>query len=934
MVSSKIIKVSLIVIFLGIFVFIHPAFTATEWNGPEIEIKTTAKESVSFSAVWRAGGMAKWEFLGEEPLDEDSEDEHLIFRATPKVDYFYGDETGEEKIILFTPIEDNLIRRIIWTGQSLTGTIPEKLEELKDFYRLNLSNNQLEGEIPTRIEDFTDLKRLYLDRNLFSGEIPEEIGELENLEVLSLSNNDFEGTIPLAIGKLEKLEKLYLHNNNFSEFENLTEQDAEELTVLKNLEFLTLKNNELQKIPREIIHFEDLYSLTLKNNQLAEIFEIFEEEEDEYEMKMNKLEYLDLSDNLLGCEGYELPHQLGDIEGLKELKSYHNYREWHPRRISIDLRYNCLSFIPESIGTLSALDSLRLDNNSLEGFTFLDENEEKQKSTQSQECKEAIPTTIKNLEDKDNKLKFTLLSLYNNRLTGTIPKEIGELEELVTLRLHNNKLEGNIPNELLDLNKLTTLNIENNQLDFASSEDEDDEEVFEDANAKQLQWFFAGRNEIESIPNNLELPSIRFAYLEENELEELPEDFGRIFGGVSELTLYKNKLEELPDSFENVGTRGMVNIGSGGNLYYLDLGSNLFEEFPKEITELTNLRYLNLARQTTPDFENDQFQGKMEKELPEEITGLAKLRVFLIQNNLLTALPEPEESGEDWENMSKLVYFYVQNNQVENLPEKMGKLKSLERLYLNNNQIETEIPNELTQSESLERIYLQFNNLTGKLPENSDWQNLERFLADENTLSGGVHSDFVENLKSIKFFSVFKNNLDEEISDKISSMTSLSWWDMALNELQGSLPAEIEDLQHLEVLDFNNNEIESVPDEINNARSLVCLYGFENQIEEFATSIEDLINLRNFDFHENSITTEFPDGTEDLRKLVYFSFGENGGLEGTVQWEDWETNLPEDMLFLNNNQLEGKVTSGMRQQIGGMTAFNIRDNHFEGSFSD
>jgi Leucine-rich repeat (LRR) protein len=44
------------------------------------------------------------------------------------------------------------------------------------------------------------------------------------------------------------------------------------------------------------------------------------------------------------------------------------------------------------------------------------------------------------------------LSLYNNQLTGEIPKEIGNLTNLLYLSLYNNQLTGEIPKEVKDLN--------------------------------------------------------------------------------------------------------------------------------------------------------------------------------------------------------------------------------------------------------------------------------------------------------------------------------------------------------------------------------------------------------------------------------------------------------------------------------------------------
>ena len=52
--------------------------------------------------------------------------------------------------------------------------------------------------------------------------------------------------------------------------------------------------------------------------------------------------------------------------------------------------------------------------------------------------------------------RVTSLSMFDNRLTGTIPAELGKLTKLEWLQLSDNRLSGAIPTEL---SKLTNLRI-------------------------------------------------------------------------------------------------------------------------------------------------------------------------------------------------------------------------------------------------------------------------------------------------------------------------------------------------------------------------------------------------------------------------------------------------------------------------------------------
>ena len=70
----------------------------------------------------------------------------------------------------------------------------------------------------------------------------------------------------------------------------------------------------------------------------------------------------------------------------------------------------------------------------------------------------SIPKELGNLSN------LTSLQLYSNTLTGSIPKELGNLSNLRDLYLNNNQLTGSIPKELSNLSNLRDLYLNNNQL--------------------------------------------------------------------------------------------------------------------------------------------------------------------------------------------------------------------------------------------------------------------------------------------------------------------------------------------------------------------------------------------------------------------------------------------------------------------------------------
>ncbi|KAK7335220.1 hypothetical protein VNO80_26997 [Phaseolus coccineus] len=223
-----------------------------------------------------------------------------------------------------------------------------------EFITLDISYNKFSGSLPSC---FKMPEYLFLQGNNFTGSIPELFMSNHSQPiVIDFSDNNFTGTIPDSVYKLRSLRLLLLAGNN------LQGQISSQICQLKLINILDLSQNNFSgSIPACFSNMSfgnvipPFYStdraqpfgprpyftvvqLTTKNLCLSYGVYIFE-----------FLSELDLSCNQLTGE---IPHQIGDLHGLRSLNLSHNHLN---------------GLIPESFHKLETIESLDISNNNLSG---------------------------------------------------------------------------------------------------------------------------------------------------------------------------------------------------------------------------------------------------------------------------------------------------------------------------------------------------------------------------------------------------------------------------------------------------------------------------------------------------------------------------------------------------------------------------------------
>ena len=260
--------------------------------------------------------------------------------------------------------------------------------------------------------------------------------------------------------------------------------------------------------------------------------------------------------------------------------------------------------------------------------------------------------------------------------------------------------------------------------------------------------------------------------------------------------------------------------------------------------------------------------GRNLKELPPAVGKLKNLQKLWLDRNQLTRLPT--EIG----NLCNLKELYLSNNQLISLPPEIGKMQNLKNLDLSNNQL-TSLPSEIGKMGNLQVLWLTGNQLTNLPSAIGNLENLHKFSLSYNQLS----------------------NLPPEIGN----LENLQNFYLSNAQLP-FLPPEIGNMENLERLDLRGNPLDiKIPPEIINKTELpqtILNYYFEHKNAPTRSLNEaKLILLGQGGVGKTSL----------VNRLLYNTFNPDENKTPGVAINKWNIDIGDDDIQLNIWDFGGQV---------------------------
>ncbi|KAF9670997.1 hypothetical protein SADUNF_Sadunf12G0001000 [Salix dunnii] len=839
------------------------------------------------------------------------------------------------------------------------GQVPSEISLLSKLVSLDLSANYYPSLEPISfdklVQNLTQLRELRLSSVDMSLVAPDSLMNLSSsLSSLILNSCGLQGQLPSSMGKFKHLQYLNLGENSFSgpipyDFEQLTELVSLILSGNEN-DYLSLEPTSFDKLVQNLTQLRELQlsfvdmslvvpdSLMNLSSSLSSLKLYFCGLQGKLPSSMRKfkhLQYLNLGENSFSGP---IPY---DFEQLTELVSL----------ILPGNENDYLSLEPTSfdklVQNLTQLRELQL--------SFVD-------------MSLVVPDSLMNLSSS-----LSSLTLYFCGLQGKLPSSMRKFKHLQYLNLGENSFSGPIPYDFEQLTELVLLVLSGNQNDYLSLEPTSFDKLVQNlTQLREFQLSFVDMSLV--VPDSLMnlSSSLSSLTLYSCRLQgKFPSSMTK-FKHLHYLNLkYNNLTGSIPYEFEQLNELVSIDLSSNS---YLSVEPNSFDKIVQNLTKLRELRlgYVNMDLVIPNSLANlssslstlGLWGCGLQGMFPGNIFLLPNLQVLdLTYNDRLTgSFPSSNASnglwllglsrtrisvdlGNDFFTNLKLLGVLVlrDSNIVRSNLTLIGHLSQLIRLDLASNKLGGQIPS------SLKALALASSRkLTGEIPSSiCNLKFLQVLDLSNNSFSGFVPQCLGNFSNSLSFLDLGMNNLQGTIVSTFSKGNNLVYLNLNGNELEGKIPSSIINCANLKILDLGNNKIEDTfPYFLETLPELHVLVLRSNNLHGLVngpTTNDSFPKLRIFDISSNNLGGPFPTEyfyslealmTYDQNTVYMESNYSTSTYSMRVTWKGFETEFEKipralGILDFSNNNFTGEIPKSIGK-LNGLRQLNLSHNSLRG----
>ncbi|OEL23493.1 Receptor-like protein 12 [Dichanthelium oligosanthes] len=557
--------------------------------------------------------------------------------------------------------------------------------------------------------------------------------------------------------------------------------------------------------------------------------------------------------------------------------------------------------IPEAIGNLTSLVSLVIQHNPrLHGPIPRSVGHMKQLASlrlQALGLDGAIPDEIGNLTSLKE------LYLDDNNLTGSVPPTVGKLVKLTSLDLSNNDLAGTIPVVIGNMTELQILNLADNNLQG--------ELPGTLAQLRKLSALFVTNNQLGGditpcLRNKSSLIEVNVAG---NNFSKISAKAICAGGSLLHFVANDNWFADLHD----------LNFQNCTSLRFLDLAANGILAGTEERIGPLPLTLRNLSKLFSLDLSNCSLTGQAHDLLitDQSILSFPNIEILALSSNYIMGTMPTLLC-----NANFLKILDLSNNALHgDLPNCLWDLPSLQLVDLSSNYFSGIVPSSMSSSITLQSLHLANNHFEGNFP--SIIKNRYKLITLDlggNSFTGEIPSWIAESLPQLRFLRLSSNMFSGFIPQNIFQFTQLQLLDLSHNKLIGPIPVDFanftgmtqeQEQEHGEIIYF-----------FVYCEKLQLVWKNENYV--YRRMITFIMGI---DLSSNLLSQTIPEGLTTLPGLRYLNLSRNH-LSGDIPKDIGNLALLES-LDLSWNQLEGEIPPSFAD-LKSISTLNLSNNGLSG----